>query len=400
MRLCVLIPAFNEAKVIRRSILSAYGAGLDAQDVYVVDDGSKDNTAEVARYYKAQVLSKPNGGKAAALRSGIDHFDLTSRYTHVMVLDADSIVDPDYAKAMERATVRHPNAVLFCGRQCSQRGPWNWLTAYRSVDYAVWCGVYREAQHATGTVNVAPGFASMYRMDTFASLDFDGGTVVEDMDMTMQLQRRREEIVYVPDALVATQDPLKLKDFIGQMMRWYRGTWQVVKKHRLGGMCEPVDLKIGALVLGQLLIGLLIATLPLWYGSDPQVVRYSLWAGGAILMGATCRTARKRGLMSQRVDAEFTWLVGEQMLVGALIATLPLWLYYYPQRVLLALVIDQALVLTYTILTAIRERRIELIVLYPTFVIPRLLGYFLFAWAYLLERRTVETKWYSVERYS
>ena len=339
MKLCFLIPAYNEAKVIRKSILGCYRAGVPHEDVYVVDDGSKDETSAIARHYRAQVLTKPNGGKAAALEAGLQYFDLVNRYTHIAVLDADSVIDPGYVLAMEQAVLKHEDAVLFCGRQCSARGPkWNWLTAHRTGAYAVWCGVYREAQHATGTVNVAPGFASMYELRTFASLDFHGGTVVEDMDMTIELQRRGAQIVYVPDATVYTQDPTNLRDFCGQMMRWYRGTWQVIKKHKLG---------------------------------------------------------RRR----QRVDVEVGMLIAEQMVTGALIVTLPIWLYYYPTVVLYSVVIDQLMVLTYTVLTAIRERRPELIVMFPTFVVPRLIGFFLFVWAYLLELRTTETKWYSAARY-
>lgn len=338
MRLCVIIPAFNEETAIHKSILSSYTAGIPPQDVYVVDDGSRDGTSKVAKSHGAYVLTKKNGGKACALEAGLKHFDLASRYTHVMVLDADSIIDPDYVKAMERAVLRHPNAVLFCGRQCSQRGRRNWLTSFRAVDYAIWCGVYREAQHAIGTINVAPGFASMYRMDTFVTLDFHGGTIVEDMDMTIEIQRRKLEIVYVPDALVATQDPENLHDFMGQLMRWYRGTWQIIKKHRLG--------------------------------------RHA-----------------------QRVDAEIALLVIEQMFVGAFVMTLPLWLWLWPYGTLFCLVIDQVISFTYTLLTAIRERRPELVLMFPTFLFPRLLGYFLFTWAYFLERKNKETKWYKVKRY-
>jgi cellulose synthase/poly-beta-1,6-N-acetylglucosamine synthase-like glycosyltransferase len=338
LRVCFLIPAYNEAKVLSRSIRGAVDAGVSVSDIYVVDDGSKDDTANVARSHGVNVLTKPNGGKSAALESGLSHFALATRYTHIAVLDADSIIDPGYVRAMEQATRRHPKAVLFCGRQCSQRGPWNWLTSYRAVDYAVWCGVYREAQHATATVNVAPGFASMYQSATFASLDFHGGTVTEDMDMTLQLQRRRAEIVYVPDALVATQDPLKLRDFVGQMMRWYRGTWQCIKKHRLGRRAQAVDLEV-------------------------------------------------------------TTLIAEQMVVGAIVFTLPLWLYLFPTITLIGLACDQAIALLYATLTAVRERRPELLLFFPTYWIPRLLGYALFSWAFLLECRRQETSWFSVKRY-
>lgn len=338
MKLCVIIPAFNEADAIHKSILSSYAAGIPAQDVYVVDDGSRDRTSEVAQNMGAQVLTKVNGGKACALEAGLKHFNLAKLYTHIMVLDADSLIDPGYVEAMERAVLRYPKAVLFCGRQCSQKGRWNWLTSFRAVDYAIWCGVYREAQHATGTINVAPGFASMYAMDTFVTLDFHGGTIVEDMDMTIEIQRRKLEIVYVPDALVATQDPENLQDFIGQLMRWYRGTWQVIKKHRLGRHKQCVDIEVALLVI-------------------------------------------------------------EQIIVGTFVLTLPLWLWLWPYGTLFCLVTDQVISFTYTTLTAIRERRPELVLLFPTFIIPRMLGYFLFIWAYFLERKTKETKWFKVKRY-
>lgn len=336
-QLAFLIPAYNEGKVIRRTILSAYAAGARGH-VYVIDDGSADNTAEVAWHFGAQVLRVPNGGKANALEAGIQHFDLANRYTHIAVLDADSLVEPGYVKAIERAVAYYPRAVLFCGRQVSQRGPWNWLTSYRAVEYAVWCGVYREAQHVMGTINVAPGFASTYEARTLAGLDFHGGTVVEDMDMTMQLQRRGAEIVYVPGAIVATQDPRTLRDFKGQVMRWYRGTWQVIRKHRLG-------------------------------------------RGG------------------QRVDIETGILVGEHLIMTLMLLALPYWLWAHPTVTLLALAADQIISFTFTVMAAIRERRPELVVMFPTYVIPRLMGYVLFTWAFLLERRTTETKWFSVNRY-
>ncbi len=336
MRLCFLIPAFNEERMIRRTVWSARRETAD--HVYVVDDGSKDRTSEFARQAGAQVLTISNGGKAAALRTAIDHFKLVDRYTHIAILDADSYVRHGYQAAIRVAVLKYPHAVLFCGRQVSQRGPWNWLTSFRAVEYAVWCGVYREAQHLCGTINVAPGFASTYEANALDALDFDGGTVVEDMDMTMQLQRQGSQIVYVPDAAVETQDPRTLRDFYGQVMRWYRGTWQVVRKHRLPFGGQKVDLETGTLIADHLLMTLMLLALP--------VVAWSNW------------------------------------------------------RFALGLVaLDQAVGLTFALLAAVRERRPELVLFFPTYWVPRLMGYALFSWAYLLERRTTETNWYSVQRY-
>ena len=81
-RVAVLIPAYNEEKVIVRTVRSVLNSDYANLHVIVIDDGSKDRTFEVAReaYAKeiaagrVQVLTKPNGGKACCpeLRTGAD----------------------------------------------------------------------------------------------------------------------------------------------------------------------------------------------------------------------------------------------------------------------------------------------------------------------------------------
>jgi len=70
LRVAVILPAFNESKVIGRVVRSARQRP-DVGAVYVVDDGSRDGTARVARKAGARVLIHPrNRGAGAALRTG------------------------------------------------------------------------------------------------------------------------------------------------------------------------------------------------------------------------------------------------------------------------------------------------------------------------------------------
>src|SRR5438477_9946503 len=77
----VLIPAFNEEKVIERTVRAALNSNYPNLLVIVIDDGSKDRTLEVARRAFAAeaasgrvlILSKHNSGKAEALNYGIQH---------------------------------------------------------------------------------------------------------------------------------------------------------------------------------------------------------------------------------------------------------------------------------------------------------------------------------------
>jgi glycosyltransferase involved in cell wall biosynthesis len=86
MRTCVLIPAFNEAPYIANVVRRARE---QVEDVVVIDDGSADGTAEVARAAGAICLHLPrNSGKASALRAGIA-FAREHAFTCIITLDGD-----------------------------------------------------------------------------------------------------------------------------------------------------------------------------------------------------------------------------------------------------------------------------------------------------------------------
>lgn len=86
MKICVIIPAYNEEKTIRELIRSVkrYIA-----DVLVVNDGSSDETEEVSKGAGASVINfKENIGKGTALKVGFDYV-LKNNYDAVITMDAD-----------------------------------------------------------------------------------------------------------------------------------------------------------------------------------------------------------------------------------------------------------------------------------------------------------------------
>ncbi len=85
-----LIPAYNEATRIQPVIAGA----LAHLPVLVVDDGSRDDTADIAEANAATVLRQiPNQGKGVALRSGFQ-WTLSGGYDALIALDADGQHDP------------------------------------------------------------------------------------------------------------------------------------------------------------------------------------------------------------------------------------------------------------------------------------------------------------------
>lgn len=108
-----LIPAFNEAPRIGPVIKTARGF---VDDVWVVDDGSSDNTAEVARAAGATVIRhEQNQGKGASLIDGLTRITATDTEI-VLLLDADGQHDPQEIPQF-LAVQQQTNATIVLGNR-------------------------------------------------------------------------------------------------------------------------------------------------------------------------------------------------------------------------------------------------------------------------------------------
>jgi glycosyltransferase involved in cell wall biosynthesis len=117
MRTCALIPAFNEAPYIAKVIA---GSRQYVEKVVVIDDGSADRTAEVARAAGATCLeSQSNQGKGSALRIGLS-YARAENFTHALTLDGDGQHLPEDIPVMLR-TAQETGADLVIGARTFDR---------------------------------------------------------------------------------------------------------------------------------------------------------------------------------------------------------------------------------------------------------------------------------------
>ncbi len=109
MRVAALIPAYQAAAHLGQ-VLMRLQALNPAPEVLVVDDGSRDATAEIARRFGARVLSfAENRGKGHALLEG---FRALADYDGIVTLDADGQHPPEYLPAFVRAAETGADLVL------------------------------------------------------------------------------------------------------------------------------------------------------------------------------------------------------------------------------------------------------------------------------------------------
>jgi glycosyltransferase involved in cell wall biosynthesis len=110
IRISVVIPAYNAAHFLPRSLASVFAQTLQPIEVIVVDDGSTDDTAAVAAQLGATVIRQPNGGISVARNTGIDH----SSGEWVALLDVDDKWAPE---KLERqwARIRSDTVLVYTG---------------------------------------------------------------------------------------------------------------------------------------------------------------------------------------------------------------------------------------------------------------------------------------------
>ncbi|HSS19014.1 MAG TPA: glycosyltransferase family A protein [Pyrinomonadaceae bacterium] len=104
----VVIPALNAERFIAEAIKSVHAQTLGVTEIVVVDNGSTDQSAQIAGELGAQIVAEPQRGLSRARNAGIRN----STQPWVALLDADDLWDPDKMELQWAAIQSHPDAGL------------------------------------------------------------------------------------------------------------------------------------------------------------------------------------------------------------------------------------------------------------------------------------------------
>jgi len=228
----VIIAAYNEEKVIERTVDSILRSGYSNMEILVVDDGSKDGTLEVLRRRFADqplvtILTQPNGGKSAALNNGIRH----AKYEILIAVDADTLFRAGSIESLARHFVDPKvGAVSGNARVGNKR---NWITRFQSIEYIYGFNLDRRALDYLNAITVVPGAVGAWRKQLVLECGgFLHDTLAEDTDLTLAIRRLGYVIRYEQDAIAYTEAPEDTRGLAKQRFRWVFGTLQAVWKHR------------------------------------------------------------------------------------------------------------------------------------------------------------------------
>jgi cellulose synthase/poly-beta-1,6-N-acetylglucosamine synthase-like glycosyltransferase/peptidoglycan/xylan/chitin deacetylase (PgdA/CDA1 family)/spore germination protein YaaH len=234
-RVAVLVPAYNEEKVIARTIRSVTMSNYKNIRIIVIDDGSTDNTYRAAvDAYPADiasgrlvVLTKKNGGKADALNYGLARTDEEV----YLGIDADGVIAHDAITNLV-CHFANPRIGAVAGNvKVGNRV--NLWTRWQALEYVTSQNFERRALDLFDVVMVVPGAIGAWRT---AAVKAGGGyhtnTVAEDADLTMNLLEQGYSVIYEDRALAFTEAPVNMDGLLQAIFK-HRGA---IAKHRAMGL--------------------------------------------------------------------------------------------------------------------------------------------------------------------
>jgi cellulose synthase/poly-beta-1,6-N-acetylglucosamine synthase-like glycosyltransferase/peptidoglycan/xylan/chitin deacetylase (PgdA/CDA1 family)/spore germination protein YaaH len=228
----VLIPAFNEERVIERSIRQVLASERVRIEVIVIDDGSSDATSAVVTEHfagdpRVRLLTIPNGGKAVALNRGLE---LASGEI-VVALDADTQFEPKTIARLARWFVDPKLGAVAGNAKVGNRV--NLVTKWQALEYITAQNLERRALAQLGAMTVVPGAVGAWRKAAIAEVGgYPPDTLAEDQDLTIAVQRAGWTVMHDQYAVAWTEAPQSLRQLARQRFRWAFGTIQCVWKHR------------------------------------------------------------------------------------------------------------------------------------------------------------------------
>ncbi len=286
-KVAVLVPAHNEAEVIDRSLAWAV-EDAGRENVYLVADGCTDETVRFASYWIGGEHIHETGrmGRGPALLAAMGHFGLLESHDGILMADADSLIMPGSMREYRRSLEPGVGAVI--GHMLVLKEQGNLYACWRRYQY-FWgfnlivraSGVYR------GCFQNTPGCCTVYSTDALKRIEHDPRNPAEDMDFCYQIHRKAlGRITWNPNAWIQTADPLSLCDYRKQVIRWGRGWWYNVRKHRIGLKFKPVDFLVGYVTLALVanwLRALVVLGLAAWWLASGEATWLLMALGASYL---------------------------------------------------------------------------------------------------------------------
>ncbi|MEP6756416.1 MAG: glycosyltransferase family 2 protein [Chthonomonadales bacterium] len=233
-RFCLLIPAHNEELILGEVLdrLQQVEYPRDLWTVFVIADNCTDSTADVAKTHGAEPMVRNNPdeiGKGYALDWAIQQLLVDKRnFNAFLILDADSILSPNFLHVMNRAIEK--GSVAMQGYYGVLNVHDSWRTKLMAVALALAHYVKPIGRRTLGLSDGLKGNGMCFTREALTRVPWSGESVTEDIEYTLRLVDAGIRIDFLPQAIVQAQMPTTGKQATTQRQRWEGGRYGLFKR--------------------------------------------------------------------------------------------------------------------------------------------------------------------------
>lgn len=237
--LSVLIPAYNEEVVIEETLLALADQDYPTEfyEVLLINDGSKDNTLEIAermalKYSCIKIVNVPKGmggkGKSRTLNNGLPH----AKGELIVVYDADSTPEPNCVRLLAQTLIADSKLVAVNGKVRTRNWRDSALTRFIAIEFIFFQWIFQGGRWNKFQLSTLMGTNYVIWRNALEVLGgFDEKSLVDDTEMSFRIFLGEKRIKWVPYAVGWQQDPASLSIFIKQRSRWTQGNFYVTNKY-------------------------------------------------------------------------------------------------------------------------------------------------------------------------
>lgn len=218
--LCVLLVGYNEASTIGRTLATVYGS-YPSMEIVVVDDGSTDGMADVARAFAAThagvlvVRREQRGGKSSGMNFGL----ALTKAEVVVAIDCDSYLGENSLQILVQP-LRDPKVGCVAGTVIVRDPHKKLIVRLQAYEYLRSIFVGRLISARLGILGIVSGAYGAFRRD--ALLRANGWDVgpPEDLDLVLAIRKSGFKVACAQYAYCFTKTPEQWKRLFKQRMRW------------------------------------------------------------------------------------------------------------------------------------------------------------------------------------
>jgi len=225
----IIVPTFNEEKNIKSCLESIFSTSYPKEklEVIVVDDGSTDNTVNMAKNYKIKLLKQNHQGKSEALNLATSQ----AKHNFILTIDADTTIEEDCIKEIVKPFT-DPKVGATTGIS-KVKNNHTLVGIFQNIEYHYNNLIRNSFSKLFNNGIWFFGALACYRKDLLKKIGyFKKDTLTEDMDIALEIRSANYTTINVHNAVGKTIAPKNIRELYHQRSRWWIGVLQALVKNK------------------------------------------------------------------------------------------------------------------------------------------------------------------------